>query len=176
MLFPSTIQELENFEGASNLVVFRCLDKEAINYETNALHVSARMFFERSEVKQTFNLVLQDFAFKSGANKKVLKLCTTLNKKIQKEIISDNSSFEMGFVDQFVEVFRLRGKLNKISAEITEKNWSQQWSFMWGYELYNKTVLYANPMFEKLLKPVMEERTKQDRIKGSLFLVKSLKA
>ena len=47
---------------------------------------------------------------------------------------------------------------------------------MWGYELYNKTVLYANPMFEKLLKPVMEERTKQDRIKGSLFLVKSLKA
>ena len=31
-------------------------------------------------------------------------------------------------------------------------------------------------MFEKLLKPVMEERTKQDRIKGSLFLMKSLKA
>ena len=31
-------------------------------------------------------------------------------------------------------------------------------------------------MFEKLLKPVMEERTKQDRIKGSLFMVKSLKA
>ena len=83
---PSTFQELENFEGASNLVVFRCLDKEAINYETTALHVSAHMFFERNEVKQVFNLVLQDFAFKSGANKKVLKLCTTLNKKIQKEI------------------------------------------------------------------------------------------
>ena len=106
--------------------------------------------------------MLQDFAFKSGANKKVLKLCTTLNKKIQKEIISDNSSFKMGFVDKFVEVFRLRTKLNKISAEMTEKGWSKHWSFMWGYELYNKTVLYAIPMFEKLLKPVMEERTKQD--------------
>ena len=81
----------------------------------------------------------------------------------------------MGFVDKFVEVFRLRNKLNKIFAEITEKNWSLQWSFMWGYELYNKTVLYANPMFEKLVKPVMEERTKQDRIKGSLFMMKSLK-
>ena len=176
LISPSTFQELENFEGASNLVVFRCLEKEAVNYETNALHISAHMFFERNEVKHAFNLILQDFAFKSGANKKVLKLCTTLNKKIQKEIISDNSSFEMGFVDKFVEVFRLRNKLNKISAEITEKNWSLQWSFMWGYELYNKTVLYANPMFEKLLKPVMEERTKQDRIKGSLFMMKSLKA
>jgi len=82
LLSPSSFQELENFEGVSNLVVFRCLDKEAINYKTTALHVSAHMFFERTEVKQISNMVLQDFAFKSGANKKVLKLCTTLNKKI----------------------------------------------------------------------------------------------
>ena len=81
---------------------------------------------------------------------------------------------ELGFLDKFVEVFRLRSKLNKISAEITEKGWSQHWSFMWGYELYNKTVLNANPMFEKLLLPIMEERTKQDRIRGSLYMVKSL--
>ena len=40
LLFPSTFQELENFEGARNLVVFRCLDKGATNYETNALHRS----------------------------------------------------------------------------------------------------------------------------------------
>ena len=31
-------------------------------------------------------------------------------------------------------------------------------------------------MFEKLLIPFMEGKTKQDRIKGSLFTVKSLKA
>ena len=130
MILPSSFQEIENFEDASNLAVFKCLDKEAINYETTALHISAHMFFERTEVKQVFNLVLQDFAFKSGANKKVLKLCTTFNKKGQKDITSDNSSFEMGFVDKFVEVFRLRTKLNKMSAEITEKGWSQHWSFM----------------------------------------------
>ena len=47
---------------------------------------------------------------------------------------------------------------------------------MWGHELYNKTVLHANPMFEDLLKPIMEERTNKDRIKGSLFMMKSLKA
>ena len=47
---------------------------------------------------------------------------------------------------------------------------------MWGHELYNKTVLYANPLFEKLLIPVMKEQTQKDRIRGSLFMVKSLKA
>ena len=62
--------------------------------------------------------------------------------------------FGTGFIDKFVEVFRLRNKLEKISAEIAEKKWSQQCAFKWGYELYNKTVLYANPMFEKLLLPV----------------------
>ena len=48
---------------------------------------------------------------------------------------------------------------------------------MWGHEVYNKTVLYANPLFEKLLIPVMkEQQTQKDRIRGSLFMVKSLKA
>ena len=75
-------------------------------------------------------MILQDCAFKSGANKKNLKLCTTLNKQIQKETILDNSSFEMGFVDKFVEAFRLGDKLNKISADITEKKWCQQWCFI----------------------------------------------
>ena len=130
---------------------------EAINYETNAIHLSAHMFFERTEVKQKLNMILQDFAFKSGTNKKVLKLCTTLNKKAKEETTAiATSSVELGFVDKFVEVFRLRTRLNKISADVAEKKWSNQWSFMWGYELYNKTVLHANPMFEDLLKPIME--------------------
>ena len=50
LIFPASFQELEKYEGANNLVVFRCLEKEAINYETNALHVSEHMFFERNEV------------------------------------------------------------------------------------------------------------------------------
>ena len=49
---PTSFQKLEEFVGGSNLEVFRCLDNEAINYETNALHLSAHMFFERQEVKQ----------------------------------------------------------------------------------------------------------------------------
>ena len=80
-ILPKNFQELEDFVDASNLEIFRCLDKEAINYETSALHLSAHMFFERQDVKQKLMGILQDFAFKSGANKKVLKLCTTHNKK-----------------------------------------------------------------------------------------------
>ena len=34
------------------------------------------------------------------------------------------------FVDKFIEILRLRNKLTKISAEISEKKWSQSWSFM----------------------------------------------
>ena len=64
VILPSSFQEIENFEDASSLAVFKCLDKEAINYETMALHISAHMFFERTEVKQVFNLVLQDFRSK----------------------------------------------------------------------------------------------------------------
>jgi len=47
---------------------------------------------------------------------------------------------------------------------------------MWGNELYNRSVLYINPLFEKLFKPVIEEKTQNDRIEGSKMIVKSLKA
>ena len=50
------------------------MDKEAINYETSVLHVSAHMFFERTEVKQKFESITNEFAFKSGANKKAMKV------------------------------------------------------------------------------------------------------
>ena len=46
-ILPTNFQELEDFDGGSNLEVFRCLIKEAINYETSAIHLSAHMFFER---------------------------------------------------------------------------------------------------------------------------------
>ena len=94
-ILPKSFEELENFVDGSNLEVFRCLDKEAINYETNALHLSADLFFERQDVKQKFVNILQDFAFKSGANKKVLKLCTTHNKNIDEGFKLSDSSFEM---------------------------------------------------------------------------------
>ena len=43
---PSTFQELLNFNDSSNLECFKNMDKEAINYETSVLHVSAHMVFE----------------------------------------------------------------------------------------------------------------------------------
>ena len=55
-ILPKSFEELENFVDGSNLEVFRCLDKEAINYETNALHLSAHMFFEKTEVKQKWQI------------------------------------------------------------------------------------------------------------------------
>ena len=168
LILPKSFQELEEFTGASNFQVFKSLDMEAINYETNAVHLSAHMFFERTEVKQKLNMILQEFVFKSGTNKKVLKLCTTLNKKTTTEETTAiaTSSVELGLVDKFVEVFRPRTRLNKISADVAEKKWSKQWSFMWGHELYNKTVLHANPMFEDLLKPIMKKHTNKDTIKA----------
>ena len=61
------------------------LDKEAINYETSVLHLSAHMFFEKTEVKQKWQSIINDFAFKSGTNKKAMKINTTLNKRREVE-------------------------------------------------------------------------------------------
>ena len=47
---------------------------------------------------------------------------------------------------------------------------------MWGNESYNRSVLYVNPLFEKVFKPVMEEKTMKDRMEGSKMIVKSLVA
>ena len=173
---PANFQELVNFSDSSNLECFKCLEKEAINYESSALHISAHMFFEKTEVKQKWQGILNEFAFKSGANKKAIKINTTLNKRREEELKHYNDSFALGFVEKFVEVMRLRKKLAKVHSEIQAKNWSNSWSFMWGNELYNRSVLYVNPLFEKVFKPVMEEKTMKDRMEGSKMIVKSLVA
>ena len=67
---PVNFQDLVNSSDSSNLECFECLDKEAINYETSVLHLSAHMFFERIEVKQKLLSIVNDFTFQSGANKK----------------------------------------------------------------------------------------------------------
>ena len=43
---PSDFQELLNFTDSSNLECFKNMDKEAINYETNGIHISAHMFLK----------------------------------------------------------------------------------------------------------------------------------
>ena len=76
---PVHFQDLVNFSDSSNLECFKCLDKEAINCKTSVLHISAHMFFENTEVKQKWQSIINDFAFKSGANKKAMKINATLN-------------------------------------------------------------------------------------------------
>ena len=127
---PSEFQELLDFTDSSNLEFFMNMDKEAINYETSVLHISAHMFFENTEVKQRWQSILNDFAFKSGANKRAFKMTTTLNKKREVDVSSSDSNIFMGFIEKFVEVIRLRMKISKISGEIKTKDWSTAWSFI----------------------------------------------
>ena len=158
---PDSFQELVNFSGSRDLECFKSMEKEAINHETSVLHISAHMFFERTEVKQKLQSVINEFAFKSGANKKAMKVNTTLNKRREVEGKLYDDSFALGFVEKFVEVMRLRKKLSKVNSEIEAKSWSNSWTFLWGNELYNRSVLYVNPLFEKHFKSVMDEQTKK---------------
>ena len=129
--YPTNFQELLNFTDSSNLECFKNIDKDAINYETTAIHISAHMFFENAEVKQKWQSILNDFAFKSGANKKAFKIKTTLNKKREEdELLPSDADISMGFVEKFVEVMRLRKKISKISAEIKADNWSSALSLI----------------------------------------------
>ena len=64
-------------------------------------------------------LARYDFAFKSGANKKALKINTTLNKRRENEPLSYAAEFSMGFVEKFVEIMRFRKNLQP-----------DQWYFM----------------------------------------------
>ena len=74
------------------------------------------------------------------------------------------------FVEKFVEVVRLRMKISKISGEIKSKDWSNAWSLIWGNELFNRSVVYVNPLFQRLFKPIMEEKTRKDRMEGSRMI------
>ena len=48
-IFPDMLENLELFKGGHLLESFNCLDKEAINYETKALHCRAHMLFEKQK-------------------------------------------------------------------------------------------------------------------------------
>ena len=89
-------------------------------------------------------------------------------------MLPSDADISMGFVEKFVEVMRLRKKLSKISTEIKANNWFTAWSLLWGNEMYNRSMVYVNPLFERLFKPIMDEKTKKDSVEGSLMILKSL--
>ena len=97
------------------------MDKEAINYETKALHFSAHMFFEKPEVKKALYNAVKKFAFKNQSDsKKTQRLHTVLSKKENDRLIIDEETSEtgLGFVDKFVSIFNIRKKLEKARSEI----------------------------------------------------------
>ena len=49
---PQSFEALEQFKDGHLLECFKCLSKEAIDYETKALHFCAHMFFEKPEIKK----------------------------------------------------------------------------------------------------------------------------
>ena len=68
---PQSFEQLEQFKHGHLLECFRCLSKEAIDYETRALHFSAHMFFEKPEIKKQLHSLVSNFAYKNfSASKK----------------------------------------------------------------------------------------------------------
>ena len=179
IVLPTNFEELEQFKDGHLLECFQNMDKEAINYETKALHFSAHMFFEKPEVKKALYNAVKKFAFKNQSDsKKTQRLHTVLSKKENDRLIIDEETSEtgLGFVDKFVSIFNIWKKMEKARSEIKAKNWCNSYPHIWGNELYNRSVSISNPFFEKLFLPVMINLTESDRERGSMFLVMSLKA
>ena len=81
------------------------------------------MFFERHGVKQKLNTALQEFAFKSGTNKKVLKLCTVINRKKEEGFKLGDSPADMGFVQNQGLLFMVKSLKAQINAFLISMNY-----------------------------------------------------
>ena len=94
-------------------------------------------------------------------NKIAFKVFTTINKWKEEDMKYGDETISLGFLDK---VFRLRNELSKYLQKSQKRN-----GVIVGFDVKKQTVhkivLYINPMFKKLLKPAMEERTLKDRIK-----------
>ena len=92
------------------------MEKEAINYETKALHFSAHMFFEKPEVKKALYALVKQFAYKNQSeSKRTARLHTVLSRKDNDCLIIEEETSEagLGFVDKFVSLFSLRKSWKK---------------------------------------------------------------
>jgi hypothetical protein len=52
--FPQSFEELEQQKDGHLLECFKCLSKDAIDYETRALHFSAHMFLKNRKSKSNY--------------------------------------------------------------------------------------------------------------------------
>jgi hypothetical protein len=176
---PRSFEELEQFKDGHLLECFKSLSKEAIDYETRALHFSAHMFYEKPEIKKQLYAMVNRFAFKNiKSSKKTTKLHTVLSRKANDVLIIEEETSEtgLGFVDKFATLFSLRKRLDNARNDLVKTGCSTAYPHIWGNELYNRSVHTQNPFFEKLFEPVMMKVTAEDRERGVNMIVKSLKA
>jgi hypothetical protein len=66
--------------------------------------------------------------------------------------------------------------MESVLSDIKSRKWSSAYPHVWGNELYNRAVNIQNPFFETFFVPIMEKLTQEDRERGSLYIVKALKA
>ena len=59
---PKTLSELETWHKGHTYKCFHIVEIEVINAETKALHFSAHLFYEKTEVKTKMLSILQNFA------------------------------------------------------------------------------------------------------------------
>ena len=140
---PQAFDALEQFKDGHLLECFKCLSKEAIDYETKALHFSAHMFFEKPEIKKELHSLVQNFAYKKFMeSKKTAKLHTVLSRKGNDNLIIEEETSEsgLGFVDKFVSIATLRNKLESVLSDIKSRKWSSAYPHVWGNKLYNRAV------------------------------------
>ena len=102
---------------------FHNLYIEVINGEIKALYYSARLFYEKTEVKTKMHSILQEFAV--AKNYDLLKIGKLSDTSTQKQgnyklATEEKSEAEHGFIENFIQLFSLRDRLRKMRDEISE--------------------------------------------------------
>ena len=95
---------------------FHNLDIEVINSDIKALHFSAHLFYEKTEVKTKLLSIIRDFATAKDYN--LLKIRKLNSSSTQKQgnyklATEEETEAEHGFVDNFIQLFTLRDRLRK---------------------------------------------------------------
>ena len=120
---PKSFAELETWDQGHTYECFQNLDIEVINAEIKALHYSANLFYEKTEVKTKMNSIIQEFAVAKNYNLlKIGKLSATSTQKQgnYKLATEAESEVEHGFIENFMQLFSLRERLRKMRDEISE--------------------------------------------------------
>ena len=86
---PKSFEELETWDQGHTHECFHNLDIEVINAEIKALHYSAQLFYEKTEVKTKMHSILQDFA--------VAKLRSFKDWKTKCHVYSKTRQLQVGY-------------------------------------------------------------------------------